>query len=251
MQTTTNAIIRDIVAENFRAAAVFQKHGLDFCCRGNRPIDDACREKGIETQAVLADLAMIGTGHDDMPKFSNWEPDVLIDFILNNHHQYVSRMIPVLSVHTGKIAAVHGGRHPELIEVARHFAAIAAELEIHMRKEELVLFPYIRSLVIARRAGMSPATPPFGSVSNPIAMMEQEHQTAGDEMAVIRELTGGYAIPDDACTTYRVTLQELADFERDLHQHVHLENNILFPKAIALEQGATVAYDAPACSCGN
>jgi regulator of cell morphogenesis and NO signaling len=236
MQTATDITIRDIVAENFRAAAVFQKYGIDFCCRGNRLVTDACAEQGLSPDAIFNDLAKIKTEGDTVPRFNAWEPDFLIDYILNNHHQYIRVMLPVLYLHTKKIAAVHGERHPELIEVASYFAKIGQELEMHMHKEEQVLFPYIKSLVASRRAGMTPAAPPFGSVRNPIAMMEAEHQTAGDEMAIIRTLTNNYALPDDACTTYRVTFQELQEFEQDLHRHVHLENNILFPKAVVLER---------------
>jgi regulator of cell morphogenesis and NO signaling len=236
MQTATDITIRDIVAENFRAAAVFQKYGVDFCCRGNRLVTDACAEQGISPDAIFSDLAKIETGGDTVPRFNAWEPDFLIDYILNNHHHYIRAMLPILYLHTKKVASVHGERHPELIEVASHFAKIGQELEMHMRKEEQVLFPYIKSLVASRRAGMNPAVPPFGSVRNPIAMMESEHQTAGDEMAIIRTLTNNYALPDDACTTYRITFQELQEFEQDLHRHVHLENNILFPKAVALER---------------
>jgi regulator of cell morphogenesis and NO signaling len=236
MQPATDITIRDIVAENFRAAAVFQKYGLDFCCRGNRRVTDACAEQGISPDVIFNDLAKIETREDTVPRFNAWEPDFLIDYILNNHHHYIRVMLPILYLHTKKIADVHGERHPELLEVASYFAKIGQELEMHMRKEEHVLFPYIKSLVASRRVGMIPAAPPFGSVRNPIAMMEAEHQTAGDEMAMIRTLTNNYTPPDDACTTYRVTFQELEEFEQDLHRHVHLENNILFPKAVALEQ---------------
>jgi regulator of cell morphogenesis and NO signaling len=240
--------IGQIVADNFRTAAVFQKHGIDFCCRGNRTIDEACAEKTIDPETVLNDLAAIDTSADDTtPRFASWEPDFLIDYIVNNHHRYVRQMLPVLRVHTRKVAAVHGERHPELLRIADAFESVAAELEMHMHKEEQILFPYIRTMVVAQRAGMTPPPPPFGSVRNPIAMMEMEHQSAGDEMELIRTLTGNYTPPEDACTTYRVTFQELHDFERDLHRHVHLENNILFPKALELENAPRNASDYGQC----
>jgi regulator of cell morphogenesis and NO signaling len=169
-------------------------------------------------------------------RFAEWDPVFLIDYIVNNHHAYVRKMIPVLSVHTQKIASVHGQNHPELIKVAEHFQSVARELSQHMQKEELVLFPYIKSLLTARLTGTAAPASPFGSVRNPIKMMEAEHQNAGDELYAVRSLSSGYTVPADGCTTYHVTYQELQDFERDLHQHVHLENNILFPLAVALEQ---------------
>jgi regulator of cell morphogenesis and NO signaling len=254
----TDATIGEMVTDNFRTAAVFQSYGIDFCCRGNRTLAQACAEKGIDREAVLADLRKIdgNGGGDPLPKFDLWELDFLMDYIVNNHHSYVRRMLPTLYQHTAKIASVHGGNHPELMRVASGFAAIGQELEQHMLKEEQVLFPFIKRLVAARRAGMTPAAPPFGTVRNPIAMMQREHQNAGDEMALIRELTNNYTPPEDACTTYRVTLQELQEFEQDLHRHVHLENNILFPKALRLEEQegeimeAVEACAMPSCSIG-
>jgi regulator of cell morphogenesis and NO signaling len=237
MTAQNGTTIRDMVVGNFRTAAVFQKYGIDFCCRGDRPLAEACAEKGIGLAEVLADLDTIdGNSSDVMPRFETWDLDLLVDYIVSNHHQYVKRILPVLYQHTGKVAAVHGANHPEMVQVAASFAKIGQELELHMRKEEQVLFPYIKSLVAAQRAGMTPAMPHFGTVRNPIAMMEAEHRAAGDETAIIRELTHDYTPPEDGCTTYRVTLQELHDFEQDLHRHVHLENNILFPKALELER---------------
>jgi regulator of cell morphogenesis and NO signaling len=168
-------------------------------------------------------------------RYGEWGVDLLIDFIVNNHHSYVTKMIPVLYAHTQKVASVHGARHPEVIQIAAHFEAVAHEFQQHMQKEEHALFPFIKALARSKEAGQKATPPPFGSVQNPIRMMEAEHQTAGDEMRTIRELSSGYTPPEDACTTYRITYQELRDFEMDLHQHVHLENNILFPKAILLE----------------
>ena len=158
-----------------------------------------------------------------------------MSYIVGNHHAFVRQAMPVLLTHTKKVAGVHGDRHPELPEVARLFNEVAGEMTSHMAKEEQILFPYIVALEEASRsAGRGPSAP-FGTVRNPIRMMEAEHESAGDAMARIRSLTSDYAIPDGACTTYRVSLQELEAFERDLHEHVHLENNILFPKAARLE----------------
>ncbi len=236
--------LKDIVTQDFHAAAVFEKYTLDFCCRGGKTIDEACRERGIEAASVLGDLKTLSSkSQESSTRYGEWPVDFLIDFIVKNHHGYVTRMIPVLYAHTQKVASVHGARHPEVIQIAAHFDAIAREFQQHMQKEEHALFPFIKALARSKDGGQ-PATPsPFGSVQNPIRMMEAEHQSAGDEMRTIRELSGGYVPPDDACTTYRIMYQELRDFEVDLHQHVHLENNILFPKAIALEQALTVLQE--------
>ncbi|MFA6541688.1 MAG: iron-sulfur cluster repair di-iron protein [Bacteroidota bacterium] len=229
--------IKEIVTENFQTAAVFEKYSLDFCCRGGKTINEACTEKNVSVETVLNDLADLGISQDNSgTQYAGWSLDVLIDYIVKNHHAYVTRMIPVLYTHTQKIAAVHGSRHPEVIEIAKHFETVAVDLQQHMQKEEQMLFPFILTLLEAKKTGLLSMLPPFGSVKNPIKMMEREHQAAGDEMYGIRSLSSGYLPPDDACTTYRVAYQELQEFEKDLHQHVHLENNILFPKASALEQ---------------
>jgi regulator of cell morphogenesis and NO signaling len=234
MQDTTT--IREIVAGDFRAASVFQRFGIDFCCGGNRPVGDACRDLGVDALAVQAELAAATASPDPgAPRYSAWELDALISYIVANHHAYVRQATETLRIHTRKVADVHGDRHPEVRAIAEQFEHVAQDMTQHMAKEEHVLFPYITALVAAERGGQSPVAP-FGEVANPIRMLEIEHQAAGDEMASIRKLSGGYAVPPDACTTFRVTYQELQAFEADLHQHVHLENNILFPKALVLER---------------
>ncbi|MFA6467807.1 MAG: iron-sulfur cluster repair di-iron protein [Bacteroidota bacterium] len=229
--------LKEIVTDNFKTAAVFEKYSLDFCCRGGKTIDEACKEKEIDPATVLHDLLSVEEKIDPQAvSFTEWEPDALCDYIVKNHHAFVAKMIPVLYMHTRKIAAVHGANHPELLSIAEHFETVALELQQHMKKEEQMLFPFIKTLFATKKQNGSAVHSPFGSVQNPIRMMEAEHQNAGDEMYSIRSLSNGYTVPADGCTTYRITYQELQDFERDLHEHVHLENNILFPKAIALEQ---------------
>jgi len=238
MTATEDMTVREIVANDFRAAAVFQRHGIDFCCKGNRSVEDACTSRGISPERVLREVADAtatpGTGG---PRFNSWDLKTLVSYISTNHHQFVRRMIPVLLAHTRKVASVHGEAHPELSEVAKLFAGIADEMTSHMAKEEHILFPHIVALEEASAAGRPPAPSPFGTVRNPIRMMEHEHDSAGEAMARIRSLTSGYVLPQGACTTYRVCLQELEAFELDLHEHVHLENNILFPRAVQLESG--------------
>lgn len=236
MTATLDMTIRDIVANDFRTAAVFQRHGIDFCCRGNRSIQDACQAIDVSAEEVLQEIAVTtATPPAVNARFSTWDLSTLVSYIIGNHHAFVRRTLPITLAHSKKVAAVHGGTHPELVEVARLFAGVAEEMASHMLKEEQVLFPYILDLEQADLGGGSPPPAPFGTVRNPIRMMEAEHESAGDAMAQIRSLTSGYAIPEGACTTYRVCLQELEAFERDLHEHVHLENNMLFPKAAALE----------------
>lgn len=229
--------LKEIVTKNFQTASVFEKYSLDFCCRGGKTIDEACKEKGIEPLSVLEELSQLELSNkNSSPSFTEMPPDILGNYIVATHHAYVSRMVPTLYAHTQKVAAVHGVNHPEVIEIAKHFETVAVELMQHMKKEELMLFPYIKVLYAAQEKNEPLSAAPFGSVQNPIRMMEAEHQNAGDEMSVIRSLSNNYTPPQDGCTTYRITFQELQDFERDLHQHVHLENNILFPAAIRLEQ---------------
>jgi regulator of cell morphogenesis and NO signaling len=227
--------LSQIVNSNFRAAAVFEKYNLDFCCGGNVPVKEACEKKGLDSDAVYRELKSLYDDSRPDNKFDEWNLDFLIDYIVNNHHAYITRMIPVLSAHTQKIATVHGKNHPELSAVAESFARVYKDLRQHMLKEEQILFPFIKQLAEAKRKGKKSEAPYFGSVRNPIKMMEAEHQAAGDEMHEIRNLTNDHQVPEDACSTYMVTLQELKDFEEDLHKHVYLENYILFPKSVKLE----------------
>ena len=237
MGTFHDMTIKSIVAGDFRAAAIFEKHSLDFCCKGGVTIDQACLERNKDAALVYDDLSQLANApRENIPHFAEWPPDELIDYIVNVHHKYVRESTPVISAHTQKVAAVHGANHPEAIAIARHFEIVAADLKSHMMKEEHVLFPYIKTLVRAKRGDVAIVPPPFGSAQNPISAMEAEHQVAGDTLYAIRSLSGNYTPPKDACTTYRVSFAELKQFEHDLHLHVALENNILFPKALAIER---------------
>lgn len=236
MITTPETTIRDIVADDFRAAAVFQQFGIDFCCQGNRTVGDACRTGAASAEDVLRSVREATTGYPaGAPRFNAWDLGTLVAFVVANHHVYVRQAMPPLLTHTEKLARVRGARHPELLEVARLFAGVAVEMTSHMEKEEHILFPYIIELAAARRDNGAAPCAPFGTVRNPIRMMEAEHESAGTAMARIRELTSGYRVPANGCATYEVCLRALDAFEADLHQHVHLENNILFPKAARLE----------------
>lgn len=237
MDTAVEKTVKSIVNEDFRAASVFEKHSIDFCCHGNVSLSEACAQKGIDQKTVLSELSQLDTsGMGEAASFTMLDLDTIVDHIIRRHHAFVRRISPTIVAHTQKIASVHGKNHPELIDVAERIFTITSDMANHMMREERVLFPYIKGLAAAARGEKEFEPAPFGSVANPIRMMEAEHERAGDTMGVIRSETDEYNPPDDACTTYRVTLQELEEFERDLHAHVHLENNNLFPRAIELER---------------
>jgi regulator of cell morphogenesis and NO signaling len=228
--------IGEMVATDFRAAAVFERFGIDFCCGGRRDLNDACRTAAVDPREVIEAIEALPPAPDDATNVTEWPLDRLIDRIVSTHHAYVRSSMPRIRQYLAKLAEVHGARHPELLRAAACFDTITRDLGQHMVKEEQVLFPYICELAATAVSGRHVPSP-FGTVENPIRMMEREHREAADELLLIRELTHGYTVPDDGCTTYRVCMHELQAFERDLHRHVHLENNVLFPKAVALENG--------------
>lgn len=236
MNIQKNQIIGELVAQDYRAATVFKKYGIDFCCQGNRTINDACEAKQIDEKLVVSDLnALIHSQSEIVTDYKSWPIDLLADYIEKKHHRYVQEKTLEIQPYLDKICKVHGEHHPELFEIKDEFNASAAELTIHMKKEELVLFPFIRKMVKAKQNNSTLDAPHFGTIQNPIQMMMNEHTSEGDRFRKIEELSSNYTAPPDACNTYRVTFALLKEFEQDLHLHIHLENNILFPKAIELE----------------
>lgn len=231
----TTKTIGEIVAEDFKAAAVFKKYGIDFCCKGNRTIGEACERKHINAQDVYNDLQSLQKTSGEID-FNSFPLDLLVDYVEKTHHRYVDEKTPILLQFLNKLCHVHGGRHPELFEINELFMQSAEDLGVHLRKEEQILFPFIRKMVDAKLKGVALENPHFGTVENPVNMMIHEHSVEGERFAKISEITNGYTAPEDACSTYRVTFQMLEDFENDLHKHIHIENNILFPKAIELEK---------------
>ena len=229
-------IIGDIVARDLRSTAVLARYGIDYCCGGARSLADACREHGLDAQAVARELAEIAAGAAPAAGVTAWPVDRLVDHVVSTHHAYVRAQIPVIRRCTSTLAAKHGERLPVMVEIARVFDDLAAELSRHMDKEEGILFPYIEAMAAARNSCSRVARTPFGTIQNPIRMMELEHREAGDQLWQLRTLTGNFHPPDDACATWRACYAALADFERDLHEHVHLENHVLFPAAALLEQ---------------
>ncbi len=232
LETTT---LGEIVSRDFRAGAILDRYGLDYCCGGARTLGEGCRQRGVSVEEVAAQLESLDPKSRETPE---QDPASLVEHIVSHHHEYVRAASPVIQQHLAKVAAVHGARHSELPFVDAQFSKVAAELSQHMVKEERMLFPHIVALADAVNRGAPPPPDMFGTVQNPIRMMEIEHQEAGDGLVTIRELTHGYEPPADACSTYRLVLQELEAFETDLHEHVHLENNVLFPRAVELEERA-------------
>lgn len=233
-----NKPIGEIVRDDYRTAEVFKKFNIDFCCGGKKTIEEVCSTNNISVGEFTNALSetLNKTGFDKGYNFKDWEPDFLANYIVNVHHKYVAENIPLLLEFTQKIVRVHGERHPELQQIAGLFADVATELQHHMMKEERILFPYIAKLQAAFKSKSTPGPSPFGTVRNPIAMMEMEHDNAGSLLKQMREISSNYKLPEDACGAYTVTYQKLDEFENDLRQHIHLENNILFPRAIELEE---------------
>ncbi|MCU0414892.1 MAG: iron-sulfur cluster repair di-iron protein [Ignavibacteriaceae bacterium] len=227
--------LAEIVTNNIRSAIVFEEYGLDFCCKGNRGLKDACADKNIDLQKIVDELIILSHNGNGEENPNDWQLDFLVDYIINNHHQYVRRMIPVITLHADKVASVHGKNHSETIQIADLFLAVREELEMHMMKEERILFPQIKQMVLTQKENSQFFPPSFGTIQNPIRMMEYEHTNAGDALSQIRELSNNYTHPEDACNTFKALFSELKEFEEDLHKHIHLENNILFPKSIILE----------------
>ena len=232
-----NQIIGELVAKDYRTASVFKKYSIDFCCQGNRTIEEACEKKNIDTKKVLEDLvAMMEAKSESTTDYQSWPLDLLADYIEKKHHRYVQEKTLEIQPYLDKICKVHGERHPELLKIKEEFNASAGELAAHMKKEELILFPFIRKMTQAKMENIKVDAAHFGTVINPIQMMMDEHTVEGNRFRKIEELTNNYTPPQDACNTYRVSFSLLKEFEQDLHLHIHLENNILFPKAIEIEK---------------
>lgn len=229
-------LVGEIAASDLRKAEVFRKYGIDFCCGGRQTLKEACAEKGLEVSTIEQELGQSTTSRGQRPlEFNEWRQDFLVEYIVNMHHGYVRKTLPELLALASKVARVHGASHPELLRIQELAELVGRELTSHMDKEESILFPYIQSLVQAEDSGKGAGTAQFGSIRNPIRMMEHEHDEAGRIMAEIRSLSNEYLVPDDACTSYTMLYRMLEEFEHDLHIHVHLENNILFPKAMKME----------------
>jgi len=228
--------VREFAVEVPQATRLFEKLGIDYCCGGGKSLNDACTAANLHVNDVLHELDEATGPAQQVP--ADWRTaDLadLIDHIVTKHHGYIKQESPRLESLLNKVVSKHGPKHPELLELQDLFAGVAAELASHLMKEEQILFPYVIDCERALSDSERLRPPMFGSVRNPIHMMELEHDSAGDALKQIRELSDGFSAPADACMSFKALYQGLQEFEADLHQHIHLENNILFPRAIELE----------------
>ncbi|HVU94323.1 MAG TPA: iron-sulfur cluster repair di-iron protein [Puia sp.] len=236
-KSTGSETLGQIAAKDLRKAKIFKKYGLDFCCGGKKTVRQACEEKGLDTTRIERELQQVDQVRDaGAIPYDQWDPAFLADYIVNTHHAYVKKNLPDILTYAQKVLRVHGSRHPELLALCQGVEQVAVELTDHLEKEENFLFPYIKTLSAAAKGNTPRVEPPAGALANPIHRMEIEHESVGNYLAAIRTLTKDYTLPEDACATYTLLYGMLDEFENDLHLHVHLENNILFPKALEWEQ---------------
>lgn len=235
MKYTKDQPIGEIVASDYRTAQIFQKFGLDFCCGGNKTIQEAATEK--EVNPIDVEKALGKLGSERIAKdYSDWTLDFLIDYIVKVHHRFTRDKLREMNTYVQKVAKVHGSQHQELYIIYEELSALYTDLINHLTHEEEELFPYIKKLAETDAGYTEIDSEHFGTGAQPISMREGEHEEAGEAMKRIRRLTNDFTPPEDACRTYRVLYKNLKAFEKDLHKHVHLENNILFPKALELEK---------------
>ena len=234
---TATLTLADLAATSLSAIRILERYGLDYCCGGKQALEDACLPKGLPPDQILReidDAAAVTTADRDWQRAPL---DELVSHIVETHHVYLKVELPALEARIKKVVAVHGPRDPErLSRLATVFAGLRQELEMHLHKEEAILFPFIVQYGRAELRNQPTPPVPFGSIRNPIAAMEHEHADAGDGLQEMRDLTDGYNPPAYACSTVRALYEGLKAVETDLHIHIHLENNILFPRAIALEK---------------
>ncbi len=237
MKVDAAKTVRELAVELPQATRVFENLGIDYCCGGGKSLQEACSAANIPVDEVLLSL--------ETPAPSNGRVDwktaplrELIEHILSRHHSYVRAEIPRLEALLAKVYAVHGANHPELAGIQESFRGLGQELLMHCMKEEQILFPYIIEMEKAVAQRRAAAPPMFGTVRNPVQMMIMEHDSAGEALRSMREASAGFTAPADACVSFQTLYRAMAEFEADLHQHIHLENNILFPRAVEMENGA-------------
>lgn len=240
MKATATKTVRELALENPAATRVFENLGIDYCCGGQKSLDEACASANVNVDDVLSRLEQT-QGQDAQTAGGDWQKrsmTELVEHIIATHHVYVQQESPRVEKLLAKVVSVHGQNHPELLRVQETFSDLAQELAMHLMKEEQILFPYLISLEAATTRNSAMPSSCFGTVQNPIRMMLMEHDSAGNALRELREVTKNYALPADACVSYSTLYHVMQEFERDLHQHIHLENNILFPRAIATEGAA-------------
>lgn len=238
MSVTTARTVRELALEIPEATRIFERLGIDYCCGGNKSLEEACAAASISVDEVLDSLDLAEQKAHVGQKDRNWQLEPLADLITHinsTHHKYTREEIARLGPLFDKVVSVHGKNHPELERVRQVFRGLAQELTTHMMKEEMVLFPYIVRMEESVIQKEPVVPPPFGTVQNPVTMMMHEHDSAGDALRAMRQATAGYMAPGDVCISYQTLYGALQQFEKDLHQHIHLENNILFPRAVEME----------------
>lgn len=239
MSVVMDKTVRQFALENPASTRVFESLGIDYCCGGNQSLDEACRSRSLSVDQVLDSIDKAAQGDLAKHEQRDWQIEplaALIEHIQSTHHKYTKEEIARLGPLFEKVCSVHSKKHPELLEVREIFQNLAQELSAHMMKEEMILFPHVVRMESAVTRKETATRAPFGSVQNPIQMMEHEHDSAGNALRGMRQRTNGYTAPADSCVTYQTLYRALAIFEADLHQHIHLENNILFPRAVAVEK---------------
>lgn len=239
MTVMTTKTVREVALENRAATRVFERFGIDYCCGGNQALEQACQRAGVSVEEVIDSLEMEKEAARTRKQLHNWQSESLSElmtYIKNTHHKHTREETVRLAALLQKVCSVHGKNHPELFGIRETFGRVSQELMTHMMKEEMVLFPYIERMEesVIQNEPVLPA--PFGSIQNPVAMMEHEHDSAGAALQSMRKASSDFAPPTNACINYQTLYKALAAFEADLHQHIHLENNILFPRAIAMEK---------------
>ncbi len=237
MSIAPTKTIGEIAVENPNAAREFEKLGIDYCCGGSRTLGEACAAAKVSVEEALQRLqnSMTTSQPRGIETWQNQPLADLIEHITSTHHVFVREECPRIQALSAKVVSVHGKNHPELLQVQEIFSALAEELSVHLMKEEQVLFPYVLRMEESVLAGEPVPPAMFGTVVNPVRMMMQEHDGAGDALRSLRAVTRNYAVPEDACISYNTLYNALQGFEANLHQHIHLENNILFPRAVAME----------------
>lgn len=236
MEQLISKTLSDIVNEKFQTATVFEKYHLDYCCKGRRSLQQACEEQNIPVNEIVEELNKVYAPESGRLDFNTIKLYELAEYIVHTHHSYVKKEMPQIIAFLQKVSSKHGDRHPELFKIYELFNHLAVEMTDHMDKEEMIVFPRIKYLEKHGLDQLSFDAQMYEYIKLPIINMELEHDDAGNKMNEIRLLTNNYTPPKDACTTYKLMYACLHAFEIDLHQHVHLENSILFPKALILEK---------------
>jgi regulator of cell morphogenesis and NO signaling len=230
--------VREVTAQVPESTRVFEKLNIDYCCGGGRPLIEACDSAGVEVDNViemLTDLSQSGASESGVVDFQKLSLTELVTHIVETHHLFTRSEMARIEALSAKVINAHSANHPELLKVENLFRRLCADLKPHMFKEEQVLFPYIVAMEQAEAKGHPFPFAPFGTVRNPVSMMTKEHDSAGEILRELRLVTADYRVPPDGCMSYQTLYRALEGFEKDLHQHIHLENNILFPKAVELE----------------